>query len=81
MNGFGSDQLDGELQCYQRSGSQAVRLEIREFWADAADAWLRAASVAPRTEWLQFAHQRAQLCQQRSRRGIKKAPYTGSKKR
>ncbi|MGC6612196.1 hypothetical protein ACP0GZ_27420, partial [Escherichia coli] len=32
---------------------------------EAAEAWLQAARVVPRTDWQQFARQRAERCQRR----------------
>ncbi|HFF8484682.1 TPA: hypothetical protein ACWSBF_004978, partial [Escherichia coli] len=43
----------------------AVSLEVRGFRKEAAEAWLLAARVAPRTDWQQFARQRAERCQRR----------------
>ncbi|WP_236942598.1 MULTISPECIES: hypothetical protein, partial [unclassified Escherichia] len=45
--------------------SRAVSLEVRGFRKEAAEAWLLAARVAPRTDWQQFARQRAENCQRR----------------
>ena len=70
MNGFRNSSRNGQVWRYQRTGSRAVSLEVREFWMEAADAWLLAARVAPRTDWQQFARQRAERCQ--LRRGMKK---------
>ncbi|EKG5126815.1 hypothetical protein O3Q89_005207, partial [Escherichia coli] len=50
---------------WQRAGSRAVILEVSGRWMEAAEAWRRAASVAPRTDWQQFARQRAERCQRR----------------
>ncbi|MGV5674573.1 hypothetical protein ACVN3P_24795, partial [Escherichia coli] len=50
---------------WQRAGSRAVSLEVRGFRKEAAEAWLLAARVAPRTDWQQFARQRAERCQRR----------------
>lgn len=46
---------NGLLWRYQYAGSRAVRLELREQWMEAAEAWRRAAYMAPRTDWQQFA--------------------------
>ncbi|HFS7838381.1 TPA: hypothetical protein ACH1RQ_005356, partial [Klebsiella pneumoniae] len=36
-------------------------------WPGAAEAWLRAAQSAPRTDWQQFARKRAEHCHRRCR--------------
>ncbi|WP_215485385.1 ANR family transcriptional regulator, partial [Escherichia coli] len=48
-------------------GRRAVRLEVRGDWPGAAEAWLRAAQSAPRTDWQQFARKRAEHCHRRCR--------------
>ncbi|WDB54775.1 hypothetical protein PS037_23375 (plasmid) [Escherichia albertii] len=65
MNGFGNYSRDAQTWRYQRAGSHAVSLEIREFWRETAEAWLLAARAAPRTDWQQFARQRAERCRRR----------------
>ena len=55
MNGFGNHSRGAQVWRYQRTGSRAVSLEVRGFWKEAADVWLLAARVAPRTDWQQFA--------------------------
>ncbi|EGM3820216.1 hypothetical protein, partial [Escherichia coli] len=51
---------NGQVWRYQSAGSRAVILE-------AAEAWRRAAGVAPRTDWQQFARKRAEQCHRRCR--------------
>ncbi|HCO0638898.1 TPA: hypothetical protein N7A32_004537, partial [Escherichia coli] len=51
---------NGQVWRYQSAGSRAVILE-------AAEAWRRAAGVAPRTDWQQFARKRAEHCHRRCR--------------
>ncbi len=58
---------DESVWRYRQAGSRAVRLETREFWREAAAAWRRAAQMAPRTAWQQFARQRAEHCHRRCR--------------
>ncbi|EAA1190909.1 hypothetical protein ACONY2_004466, partial [Escherichia coli] len=53
MNGFRNSSRNGQVWRYQSAGSRAVILE-------AAEAWRRAAGVAPRTDWQQFARKRAE---------------------
>ncbi|ECI7569196.1 TPA: ANR family transcriptional regulator [Escherichia coli] len=67
MNGFRSHSRDAQGWRYQRTGNRAVSLELRGFWKEAAETWLLAARVAPRTDWQQFARQRAEHCQRRCR--------------
>ncbi|MEE7423784.1 hypothetical protein Q0Q83_21990 [Escherichia marmotae] len=67
MNGFRNSSRNVQVWRYQRAGNRAVRLEIREYWTEAADVWWLAAHIAPRTDWQRFARQRAEYCQQRSR--------------
>lgn len=67
MNGLGNYSRDAQVWRYQRSGNLAVSLEVRGFWKEAADAWLLAARVAPRTDWQQFARKRAEHCHRRCR--------------
>ncbi|EJB3947376.1 hypothetical protein MT229_004553 [Escherichia coli] len=65
MNGFRNSSRNGQVWRWQRAGSCAVSLEVRGFRKEAAEAWLLAARVAPRTDWQQFARQRAERCQRR----------------
>ncbi|WP_106661458.1 hypothetical protein [Escherichia coli] len=65
MNGFRNSSRNGQVWRYQRAGSRAVSLEVRGFRKEAAEAWLLAACVTPRTDWQQFARQRAERCQRR----------------
>ncbi|WP_137469725.1 ANR family transcriptional regulator [Escherichia coli] len=67
MNGFRKCSRSSQVWRYRRVGKRAVRLEVRERWAEAADVWGLAAHIAPRTDWQQFASQRAEHCQRRSR--------------
>ncbi|WP_032307935.1 ANR family transcriptional regulator [Escherichia coli] len=67
MNGFRNSSRNGQVWRYQRAGGRAVRLEVRGDWPGAAEAWLRAAQSAPRTDWQQFARKRAEHCHRRSR--------------
>ncbi|EEV5694032.1 hypothetical protein HEP22_015475 [Escherichia coli] len=67
MNGFIRGSRKGLLRRYQYAGSRAVRLELREQWMEAAEAWQRAAYMAPRTDWQQFARKRAEHCHRRCR--------------
>ncbi|WP_238296332.1 hypothetical protein, partial [Escherichia coli] len=60
MNGFRNSSRNGQVWRWQRAGSRAVSLEVRGFRKEAAEAWLLAARVAPRTDWQQFARQRAE---------------------
>ncbi|HBC7515415.1 TPA: hypothetical protein KEZ24_004359, partial [Escherichia coli] len=55
MNGFRNSSRNGQVWRWQRAGSRAVSLEVRGFRKEAAEAWLQAARVAPRTDWQQFA--------------------------
>ncbi len=41
MNGFRSHSRDAQVWRYQRTGNRAVSLELRGFWKEAAEAWLR----------------------------------------
>lgn len=66
MNGFSRNSRNAQVWCYQKAGSRAVRLEVRGFWREASEAWQQAASIAPRTDWQQFARQRAGRCRCRS---------------
>ncbi|WP_103722996.1 ANR family transcriptional regulator, partial [Escherichia coli] len=50
-----------------RAGSRAVILEVSGRWMEAAEAWRRAAGIAPRTDWQQFARKRAEHCHRRCR--------------
>ncbi|HBV0306824.1 TPA: hypothetical protein L4S23_004371 [Escherichia coli] len=47
--------------------SRAVILEVSGRWMEAAEGWRRAACVAPRTDWQQFARKRAEHCHRRCR--------------
>lgn len=62
MNGFIRISRDDHIWRYQRAGSRAVWLEIRGQWMAAEAAWRRAANIAPRTDWKQFAWRRAEYC-------------------
>ena len=50
MNGFRNSSRNGQVWRWQRAGSRAVILEVSGRWMEAAEAWRRAAGVAPRTE-------------------------------
>ncbi|HCN8134826.1 hypothetical protein [Escherichia coli] len=67
MNGFRNRSRSSKVWCWQRAGGRAVILEVSGRWIEAAEAWIRAAHIAPRTDWQQFAWQRAEHCQRRSR--------------
>ncbi|EPC4383194.1 TPA: hypothetical protein ACHLAF_005208 [Escherichia coli] len=67
MNGFRNSSRNGQVWRWQRVGSRAVILEVSGRWMEAAEAWRRAACIAPRTDWQQFAWQRVEYCQRRSR--------------
>ncbi|HAW2835710.1 TPA: hypothetical protein JLR02_004465 [Escherichia coli] len=67
MNGFSRNSRNAQVWCYQKAGGRAVRLEVRGFWREAAEAWQQAASIAPRTAWQQFARKRAEQCRRRCR--------------
>ncbi|HBE4025620.1 TPA: hypothetical protein KL678_004885, partial [Escherichia coli] len=54
MNGFRNSSRNGQVWCWQRAGSRAVILEVSGRRMEAAEAWRRAAGVAPRTDWQQF---------------------------
>ncbi|ENE3914317.1 hypothetical protein ABM954_004804, partial [Escherichia coli] len=58
---------NGQVWCWQRAGSRAVILEVSGRRMEAAEAWRRAAGVAPRTDWQQFARKRAAHCHRRCR--------------
>lgn len=58
MNGTGRDSQNSGVWRYRQVGRRAVRLEVRGDWPGAAEAWLRAAQSAPRTDWQQFARKR-----------------------
>ncbi|WP_445236158.1 hypothetical protein, partial [Escherichia coli] len=58
---------NGQVWRYQRAGGRAVILEVSGRWMEAAEAWRRAAGVAPRTYWQQFARKRAEQCHRRCR--------------
>lgn len=47
MNGFRNSSRNGQVWRYQRAGSRAVILEVSGRWMEAAEAWRRAAGVAP----------------------------------
>ncbi|EMJ9352677.1 hypothetical protein V7C88_004877, partial [Salmonella enterica subsp. enterica serovar Typhimurium] len=55
MNGFRNSSRNGQVWRWQRAGSRAVILEVSGRWMEAAEGWRRAACVAPRTDWQQFA--------------------------
>ncbi|EHX1729135.1 hypothetical protein ACBT26_004809 [Escherichia coli] len=67
MNGFRNSSRNGQVWRWQRAGSRAVILEVSGRWMEAAEAWRRAAGVAPQTDWQQFARKRAAHCHRRSR--------------
>ncbi|WP_032299180.1 hypothetical protein [Escherichia coli] len=67
MNGFRNSSRNGQVWRWQRAGSRAVILEVSGRWMEAAEAWRRAAGVAPRTDWQQFARKRAERCRRRCR--------------
>ncbi|HAL3370228.1 TPA: ANR family transcriptional regulator [Escherichia coli] len=67
MNGTGRDSQNSGVWHYRQVGRRAVRLEVRGDWPGAAEAWLRAAQSAPRTDWQQFARKRAEHCHRRCR--------------
>ncbi|EEY3113212.1 ANR family transcriptional regulator [Salmonella enterica] len=67
MNGFRNSSRNSQVWRYQRAGNRAVSLEVRGLWMEAAEAWRRAAYVAPRAGWQQFARQRAEHCHRRCR--------------
>lgn len=69
MNGFRNSSRNGQVWRWQRAGSRAVILEVSGRWMEAAEAWRRAAGVAPRTDWQQFARKRAAHCHRRCREG------------
>ncbi len=50
MNGTGRDSQNSGVWRYRQVGRRAVRLEVRGDWPGAAEAWLRAAQSAPRTD-------------------------------
>lgn len=58
MNGFRNSSRNGQVWRYQRAGGRAVILEVSGRWMEAAEAWRRAACIAPRTDWQQFARKR-----------------------
>ena len=62
MNGCRNSSRNGQVWRWPRAGSRAVILEVRGLWMKAAEAWQRAAYEAPRTDWQQFARQRAERC-------------------
>ncbi|QHW76561.1 hypothetical protein GZS11_23065 (plasmid) [Escherichia coli] len=83
MNGFRNSSRNGQVWCWQRAGSRAVILEVSGRRMEAAEAWRRAAGVAPRTDWQQFARKRAAHCHRRCRgRGNEKSSlhYSESQK-
>lgn len=47
MNGFRNSSRNGQVWCYQRVGGRAVILEVSGRWMEAAEAWRRAACIAP----------------------------------
>nr|WP_252393015.1 hypothetical protein [Escherichia coli] len=67
MNGLRRSSRNAQSQNYQQAGSQAVRLEVRGRWREAAGAWRRAAQMASRAEWQQSALRRAEHYQRRCR--------------
>ncbi|HHU8707384.1 TPA: hypothetical protein ACUKJ4_004877 [Escherichia coli] len=54
MNGFRNRSRSSLVWRYRCVGNRAVRLEVRELWAEAADVWWLAAHIAPRTDWQQL---------------------------
>ncbi|WP_105454797.1 ANR family transcriptional regulator [Escherichia coli] len=67
MKGFRNSSRNGQVWRYQRAGGRAVILEVSGRWMEAAEAWRRAACIAPRTDWQQFARKRAEHCHRRCR--------------
>ncbi|EOW4437559.1 hypothetical protein ACOXN6_002604 [Shigella sonnei] len=67
MNGFRNRSRSSQVWRWQRAGGRVVILEVSGRWMEAAEAWIRAVHIAPRTDWQQFAWQRAEYCQRRSR--------------
>lgn len=65
MNGLRRNSRNVQCRKYQQAGSQAIRLEVRERWQEAARAWRRAAHMDPRADQQQFALQKAEYCQRR----------------
>ncbi|GCP22097.1 hypothetical protein [Escherichia coli] len=61
MNGFRNSSRNAQVWRWQRAGKRAVTLEVRGLWMEAAEAWQRAAYVALRTDWQQFARKRVML--------------------
>lgn len=47
MNGFRNSSRNGQVWRYQRAGGWAVILEVSGHWMEAAEAWRRAACIAP----------------------------------
>ncbi len=47
MNGFRNSSRNGQVWRYQRAGGRAVILEVSGRWMEAAEAWRRAACIAP----------------------------------
>lgn len=47
MNGFRNSSRNTQVWRWQRAGKRAVSLEIRGLWMEAAEAWRRAACMAP----------------------------------
>lgn len=80
MNGFRNRSRSSQVWRWQRAGGRAVILEVSGRWMEAAEAWRRAAHIAPRTDWQEFARQRAEHCQRRSRgkAGHQSRPSGGS---
>ncbi|EEF4437501.1 hypothetical protein L3X88_004109 [Escherichia coli] len=50
MNGFRNSSRNTQVWRWQRAGKRAVSLEIRGLWMEAAEAWRRAACMAPRAD-------------------------------
>ncbi|EGR8150658.1 hypothetical protein LKW08_004954 [Salmonella enterica] len=69
MNGFRNSSRNGQVWRWQRAGRRAVILEVSGRRMEAAEAWRRAACIAPRADWQQFARKRAEHCHRRCREG------------
>ncbi len=79
MNGFRNSSRNGQVWRYQRAGSRAVILEVSGRWMEAAEAWRRAAGVAPRTDWQQFARKGLNTATGAAEEGVTKSSlhYSG----
>lgn len=58
MNGFRKSSRNGQVWRWQRAGNRTVILEV-------CGRWMEAASIAPRTDWQQFARKRVENCLRR----------------